>query len=214
MSIKRDIQKDLVLCSAATPGPWESSPAGNWYGAEPNYFDVSSDYATIADLISNKDDARFIAQAREALPYWLARVQELQKEIDNFLTFGQGGAGFRESQLIAELAKTEAQAAAMRKIIESARDDLLLIDGSSDPESLIDDALEKLENSLSTTAGKEMLEYVKRLEAVAEAVREYYANCTDYGECETMNDKVNCLRNCPKDTLKQALAALDGEQDE
>lgn len=118
----------------------------------------------------------------EALPYWLRRVQEL-----------------------------EAQVAAMREIIESARDDLLLIDGSSDPESLIDDALEKLENALSTTAGKEMLERVKKLEAVAEALREYYANCTDYGECETLNGEVNCLRNCPKDKIKQALVALDGD---
>lgn len=109
----RDLKKDLELCEKATSGAWESSPAGNWYGAEVNYWQVSSDHAIVADLINNKYDAEFIAEAREALPYWLGIVQELQKEIDNFLTFGQGGAGFRESQLIAELAKKEAQLAAM-----------------------------------------------------------------------------------------------------
>jgi len=36
---------------------------------------------------------------------------ELQSEVNNFLTFGQGGANFNESQLIAEIAKLEMQLA-------------------------------------------------------------------------------------------------------
>lgn len=64
------------------------------------------------------------------------------------------------------------------------------------------------------TFDKEMLERIKKLEAVAEATREYFVNCTDYGTCDTLNDEVNCFANCPKDKIKQALAELDGDDKE
>lgn len=64
--MKRDLRADLGLCKKATPGPWKSDPAGNWYGAEVNYWQVSNDYAIIADLITNKHDAEFIDMGSDA----------------------------------------------------------------------------------------------------------------------------------------------------
>jgi len=90
---ERDWQKDWDLCQRATPGPWK------WV-----YYKWSDIYAlegpqdeTILDdgsyneeydapgdpLISPNDpNGQFIAEAREALPYWLQRVRELEGDIE------------------------------------------------------------------------------------------------------------------------------------
>ena len=75
---ERDWQKDWETCERATSGKWEMVSAncpegpymirmpypkgGTWYGVR---------------MIAWKEDAEFIAESREALPYWLRRYKEL-----------------------------------------------------------------------------------------------------------------------------------------
>lgn len=78
---KRSWLNDWEICQKATPGKWEVVAAnsegpylirmpfpkgGTWYGIR---------------QIAWKKDAEFIAMAREALPYWLKRVEELEYAI-------------------------------------------------------------------------------------------------------------------------------------
>lgn len=108
---------------------------------------IKSDLELCLELCEKEAEESLVINFRiiacEALPYWLERVQEL-----------------------------EAQAATMRKIIELVRNDLAFITRCSDPEGWSDDAWEKLGYALSTTAGKEILERIERLEAVAEAAKQ------------------------------------------
>lgn len=80
MNKQRDWQADWERCERATPDKWEVVVANNegpylirmpypkggtWYGVR---------------MIAWKEDAEFIAEAREALPYWLQRMRELEAE--------------------------------------------------------------------------------------------------------------------------------------
>jgi hypothetical protein len=55
-------------------------------------------------------DALFIAHVHQALPHWIKRYQEAEKQINNFLTFGQSGASFEESQWLDKLSKADFRA--------------------------------------------------------------------------------------------------------
>jgi len=75
---ERDWQKDWETCERATSGKWEMVSAncpegpymirmpypkgGTWYGVR---------------MIAWKEDAEFIAEAREALPYWLNQMLDV-----------------------------------------------------------------------------------------------------------------------------------------
>ena len=65
---ERDWQKDWEMCQRATSGKWEEG--GTWYGVR---------------MVAWKEDAEFIAAAREALPFWLQRVRELEEAISRFI---------------------------------------------------------------------------------------------------------------------------------
>lgn len=79
----RDAQRDLGICAAATKGPWRAS--GNLIFADSVGFRV---IARQGDLLSAatvhgaewQANARFIVMSREALPYYITRVQELEAE--------------------------------------------------------------------------------------------------------------------------------------
>jgi hypothetical protein len=106
----RDIQKDLKLCERTTLGPWIASN----YEATEEFKHIrfhaavalKSDMSLIAltgpeDCKQSNNDAQFIAEAREALPYWInkARVaDEAINEIDNlvdvFFVDGRNYSGF------------------------------------------------------------------------------------------------------------------------
>ena len=68
----RDLEADLAICEAATPGPWT--------------FDRVSvkreEYAILLSYLSTRDDLRFVAEAREGWPYAIRRAMEAEKEID------------------------------------------------------------------------------------------------------------------------------------
>lgn len=89
----RDLQRDLELCDAATPGPWMGDGSQIWSG------DIL--IATMWDDF-NYADRDFIAQAREGWPEAIHRalaaenrvrqleeyVRELQREIQDFIDRG------------------------------------------------------------------------------------------------------------------------------
>ena len=82
----RNAKDDLALCDKATPGPWTEEPSGEKVGG------FSCDVAIAATQGRQKiyarprggtfpyNDKRFIAMAREALPYWIERAAKLEQE--------------------------------------------------------------------------------------------------------------------------------------
>ena len=97
---ERDWQKDWDLCQRATPGPWRfevyyikpndflrnDRPIVSWWGVVAGTHDAG-DFEVIVANESCVDiyeldeqevaNMHFIAEAREALPYWLRRYKEL-----------------------------------------------------------------------------------------------------------------------------------------
>ncbi len=74
----RDWQKDWKTCQYGIPGPWfyhVPGRDGEWAG----YVYSGATGERVAYDVSF-DDGMFIAEAREALPYWLQRVRELEEE--------------------------------------------------------------------------------------------------------------------------------------
>ncbi|MGG1249908.1 hypothetical protein ABE205_19460 [Brevibacillus agri] len=77
----RNAAKDLAMCEAATPGPWKTSQHDQY----------SLDIVSVPEqeVICWTDsfgqgarDGYFIAEAREALPYWIKRAMAAEAEID------------------------------------------------------------------------------------------------------------------------------------
>lgn len=87
----RDLEQDLALCEKATPGPWKIThrPGFESFAAFielentlPGRPDENIVAATMgASQEEANNDARFIAAAREALPYWLGEVKRLREGI-------------------------------------------------------------------------------------------------------------------------------------
>jgi hypothetical protein len=95
--MKRDPQKDLELCSKVTPGPWVNvkvnTSCGYCYkvgskmdvikfhnGAACLYDDHTSFNETPHEQIES--NAQFIAESREALPYWINQAIKAEKLIE------------------------------------------------------------------------------------------------------------------------------------
>lgn len=85
---ERDWQKDMEICKKATPGPWWVdvgkilNPCSIALGHSDEFNTevyICLGTSAVADAI---DDAEFIAESREALPYWLQRVRELEEKIE------------------------------------------------------------------------------------------------------------------------------------
>lgn len=81
---KRDAMHDLEICNDATPGPWKCHHEdGNW-GAGVVSEETMMIVAVTEQLQLGSQfirDAVFIAEAREALPYYIQRVQALEVEV-------------------------------------------------------------------------------------------------------------------------------------
>ena len=56
-----------------------------------------------------------------------ARAEELEKEINNYLSFGQGGASFSDSQWLDKLATIEQHAEQAEKNFEDAKDKIAMM---------------------------------------------------------------------------------------
>ena len=63
---ERDYEADRAVCAAATEGPWEPDVDLQAVATE-------RDLEPIAYSVANEPDARFIAEARQAWPYWMER---------------------------------------------------------------------------------------------------------------------------------------------
>lgn len=74
----RDLEVDLVICEAATPGP---------YTIEPCRCHSVCKYVFIRKITHSDgrllpEDARFIAEARKGWPYAIRRALEAEAEVD------------------------------------------------------------------------------------------------------------------------------------
>lgn len=74
--MRRNAEEDLKVCNNATPGPWK--------GLRSAYEDCLLVQTTEGEYLISKEDQVYIALAREALPYWIRRSQELEKVLQDY----------------------------------------------------------------------------------------------------------------------------------
>jgi hypothetical protein len=81
---QRDWQADWELTKRATPGPWYAIPHPEYKSAKWRVdTNPNASWANFGELAyMSAEDARFVAEAREALPYWLQRVKELEHVLE------------------------------------------------------------------------------------------------------------------------------------
>jgi hypothetical protein len=132
--MKRDMQKDLEMCEKATPGNWKLQMVDGKLSIifVPNDISIfgckaivmSSGYSEknggVWDtwIQCRLDDARFIAESREALPYYIKQCQDLEE---------------RNKKLQIELCKRDIDEAEMSgdlHLAEACRDDLKALEGA------------------------------------------------------------------------------------
>jgi hypothetical protein len=77
MENKRDGQQDLELCQKAEKGPWITGGCSGRMITRPDgYF--GDGFLADVDLLNN---ARFIAESRQALPHWIVRAMVAEKAL-------------------------------------------------------------------------------------------------------------------------------------
>ena len=78
---ERNWQKDWELCEKATSGPWKADREGThfveYYITVNKGFKERVLFSGDNELDTTWEDTVFVAEAREALPYWLRRYKEL-----------------------------------------------------------------------------------------------------------------------------------------
>lgn len=71
--LARDLEADLAICTAATPGPWMLAAQ----------YELLLDAAGHAlGFIEAKEDRIFAMEARQGWPYAIRRAMEAEREID------------------------------------------------------------------------------------------------------------------------------------
>jgi hypothetical protein len=94
--MKRSAEKDMELCRMATEGPWKNGSVrptvtfskGTYYsgvmnGNEDLGIALAGDESDGQSVI----DSMFIAESREALPYWIQRATEAEELLKEALEF-------------------------------------------------------------------------------------------------------------------------------
>lgn len=105
MSDKRDAGADMAVCDAATEGPWEiRSPNGRpgvWMkGSRCKVASVEApDLPPVLERNGRYKNARFIALAREALPYWIRRAQDAEARFTAPIVCMCGSSRFKRAWL-------------------------------------------------------------------------------------------------------------------
>lgn len=80
---KRDLEKDLAICEAATPGPWYVDSQGN----------IKNElFSLFWSSCAGKNDSRFITEAREGWPHAIKRAIEAEKEVEELQKALRGAA--------------------------------------------------------------------------------------------------------------------------
>ena len=72
----RDLEADLAICEAATPGPWECK-----YGQTAHHIRNLELKVSVA-LAARGTNAHFITEAREGWPYAIRRAMVAEAEVD------------------------------------------------------------------------------------------------------------------------------------
>lgn len=92
--MKLDIDAELAVCEAATPGPWKlwdgcswrrfgcEAQDEHWYGKHV-ILPTTDRHDGMPDLVVEKRDAEFICHARTVLPEALRRLKRLQDIINH-----------------------------------------------------------------------------------------------------------------------------------
>jgi len=75
----RDLAKDMEICNRATPGPWNGEENT---GVEP-VFETGCGCCTESTL--SKEDAEFIAEAREGWPHAIERAIKAEAKLDRLI---------------------------------------------------------------------------------------------------------------------------------
>lgn len=71
----RDLEADLAICEAATPGPWEAwQYHGPWQAIRAEHYPIVS--------CIMQTDTRFITAAREGWPHAIHRALEAEERVD------------------------------------------------------------------------------------------------------------------------------------
>ncbi|WP_035295167.1 hypothetical protein [Brevibacillus thermoruber] len=77
-TVVRDLEADLAICEAATPGPYTIEPCGCGHSACNFVFIHKINYSDGRLL---PEDARFIAEARAGWPYTIRRALAAEAEL-------------------------------------------------------------------------------------------------------------------------------------
>ena len=84
----RDLEADLAICEAATPGPWISNRDAKderfkdeliWGFNGPGFGAIAEVFQNYPEHVQNE---RFIAEAREGWPYAIRRALGAEAEVD------------------------------------------------------------------------------------------------------------------------------------
>jgi|GEM_PF-1557710 len=117
---KRDASTDLELCETATPGPWSCV-------CDEVEVKVSGVTARIVFVKSlrGEADARFIAEARQALPYWIQQAVAAETEVErlkaeNARVVALAGAGYEKLVMALQTIAKETDDPGARECAEDA----------------------------------------------------------------------------------------------
>lgn len=123
-------------------------------------------------------------------------------------------------ETVQKVKELEAQAVAMREALTEALSliDPITLHNNCPCRECVEDRriYQRINEALSSSAGRDLLEWLKKLEAVTEAARRYLERCICL-ECERRNalpldddDKVDSCDPCWAEELEEALKALEG----
>lgn len=79
-TVTRDLEADLAICEAATPGPWVVALKDC---VVRDYWEVDGSRQVVLSAANDIEaDAHFAAEARQGWPYAIQRAQEAEQEVD------------------------------------------------------------------------------------------------------------------------------------
>ncbi|WP_103110811.1 hypothetical protein [Brevibacillus reuszeri] len=103
MQAGRDAEKDLAMCEAATSGPWEWGMLNRFImgGDTVVASVVDGDEVTGPHVYLTDNDAQFVTEFREALPYWIQRAVAAEAEVErlkaeNVRVVALSGSGYEK----------------------------------------------------------------------------------------------------------------------
>ncbi|MEC4569330.1 hypothetical protein L8C07_25625 [Paenibacillus sp. CMAA1739] len=157
---QRNWQEDMKMCHKATPGPWVI--VTDDFGEDDVCYvptelksrngmrvvSYEGGFVPIHDIWNAEqlyDNARLIAESREALPYWLQQYAALEREYERFQQVAKGWNDDL-TKAEAEIERKDAEIARLNKIIKDANNEnerLLSGEGTEEYESALTELLKE-----------------------------------------------------------------------